>query len=170
MCGQDRSACAVCVRSVPKSNHATKGLSAVVATPKSPIQQVILRVPAALGSLTPPTTTQSGRQDLNLRPPGPQPEGWGAVLLMRPGFIGFSVSVCCAVLLSLFPNLFPKHLFGCAQDQPVGVLIECQRGHWRAQAPRGTAQAHGRLAGLPRGPRVRCLQSAGRSQMAWRGG
>jgi hypothetical protein len=47
----------------------------------------------------------------NPRPPGPQPEGWGTAQVMRPEFIGFLACGCCSVLLSLFPVLFPEHLF-----------------------------------------------------------
>jgi len=54
---------------------------------------------------------QSGRQDLNLRPPGPQPEGWGVAQLMRPVFVGFSAPQRVPVALNLFPRLFPEHVF-----------------------------------------------------------
>jgi hypothetical protein len=48
---------------------------------------------------------------LNLRPPGPQPERWGASELMGPVFVGCSASECVPVALNLFPKLFPEHVF-----------------------------------------------------------
>jgi len=51
---------------------------------------------------------ESGRQDLNLRPPGPQPEGWGTAQGMEPVFTGFRGAECGSVALNLFPNLFPN--------------------------------------------------------------
>jgi len=50
---------------------------------------------------------ESGRQDLNLRPPGPQPEGSGVAQLMGPVFTGFLASECVPVALSSFPVSFP---------------------------------------------------------------
>ena len=50
---------------------------------------------------------QSGRQDLNLRPPGPQPEGSGAAQSDAPISAGISVSGLLSVSLNLFPALFP---------------------------------------------------------------
>ena len=50
---------------------------------------------------------QSGRQDLNLRPPGPQPGGSGAPQSDAPMSAGISVSGLLSVSLSLFPVLFP---------------------------------------------------------------
>jgi hypothetical protein len=47
---------------------------------------------------------------LNLRPPGPQPEGWGIAESMGPVLIGFLASECASVALNLFPNLFPNTL------------------------------------------------------------
>jgi hypothetical protein len=44
---------------------------------------------------------ESGRQDLNLRPPGPQPGNGGWCQLPTHGFAGFSCSELFAVLLSL---------------------------------------------------------------------
>jgi hypothetical protein len=41
-----------------------------------------------------PTAYQSGRQDLNLRPPGPQPEGYGIAQAIEPMFAGVYVSKC----------------------------------------------------------------------------
>src|SRR5580692_8544931 len=71
----------------------------------------------------------SGRQDLNLRPPGPQPEGWGSARLRRPGFIGFSASGCCPVLLSLFPVLFPGHMFVWVCEPTSDRVLTATRAH-----------------------------------------
>ena len=45
---------------------------------------------------------------MNLRPPGPQPEGWGIAQIMGPVFTGFRGPECVSVALNLFPNLFPN--------------------------------------------------------------
>src|ERR1700761_5817261 len=60
----------------------------------------------------------SGRQDLNLRPPGPQREERGADEAREPVFIGLSAPVCLPVLLILFPVLFPGHTFACYGQTP----------------------------------------------------
>jgi hypothetical protein len=127
VCGHICRACAVRVRSASKPKHSRESAAVDPEAPESLSQSGILRASEALSGLLMRTAFLSGRQDLNLRPPGPQPEGRGVGQLMRAGFIGFSASVCCAVLLSLFPNLFPKHSFVCAQDESVEVLVECQR-------------------------------------------
>ena len=44
---------------------------------------------------------------MNLRPPGPQPEGRGVGQLMEAVFAGVLVSECSWVFLNLFPELFP---------------------------------------------------------------
>jgi len=48
---------------------------------------------------------------LNLRPPGPQPEGWGAAQLLGPVFVGLVALEPLSVALNLFPKLFPEHVF-----------------------------------------------------------
>ena len=58
-----------------------------------------------------PLELLSGRQDLNLRPPGPQPERWGIAGLMGPMLTGSSAAECLSVALNLFPRLFPKRMF-----------------------------------------------------------
>ena len=45
---------------------------------------------------------------MNLRPPGPQPEGWGIAQSTEPVFTGFRRAECGSVALNLFPNLFPN--------------------------------------------------------------
>ncbi len=50
---------------------------------------------------------RSGRQDLNLRPPGPQPERSGGAQPMKPVPLDSSAYELCAVALNLFPKLFP---------------------------------------------------------------
>jgi len=67
---------------------------------RSPWQTIIMGIYRAF--------LRSGRQDLNLRPPGPQPEGWGIAQSMGPVFTGFRGSECGSVALNLFPNLFPN--------------------------------------------------------------
>jgi hypothetical protein len=72
----------------------------------------IIRGPERSSAIFPnPLELLSGRQDLNLRPPGPQPEGWGRGGCRRPGFIGFLTSGVGSVLLSLIPVLIPEHVF-----------------------------------------------------------
>jgi hypothetical protein len=51
---------------------------------------------------------------LNLRPPGPQPEGWGVGEVTEPMFAGFLAYRCCWVALNLIPKLIPKHVFARA--------------------------------------------------------
>jgi hypothetical protein len=51
---------------------------------------------------------KSGRQDLNLRPPGPQPVGRSLDQLMRPVSLGVPAPECIPGVLSLFPKLFPQ--------------------------------------------------------------
>jgi hypothetical protein len=63
----------------------------------------------------------SGRQDLNLRPPGPQPEGWGVAQVIEPVFAGFFASEFSSVSLNLFPKLFPKHMFVSVRRGSVRV-------------------------------------------------
>jgi len=60
----------------------------------------------------------SGRQDLNLRPPGPQPEGWSIAQAMEPVFTGFCASEFAWVSLNLFPKLFPKRMFAWVSPTP----------------------------------------------------
>jgi hypothetical protein len=55
----------------------------------------------------------SGRQDLNLRPPGPQPERAGAGQYPQCVSAGLLVSECCSVSLSLIPVLIPVRCRGC---------------------------------------------------------
>jgi hypothetical protein len=54
---------------------------------------------------------RSGRQDLNLRPPGPQSEGCGGAQLLTPVSVGSTASELLCVALKLDPKLDPKHLF-----------------------------------------------------------
>src|ERR1019366_6355703 len=54
---------------------------------------------------------QSGRQDLNLRPPGPQSEGWGCARWITPVFVGCMASELLWGALKLDPKLDPKHSF-----------------------------------------------------------
>jgi hypothetical protein len=74
-CGPARGPRAIRVRSglaaAPRALPAATGLG----RPYPPCPSEVPRPAAAPGGLLPVTAFQSGRQDLNLRPPGPQPEG-----------------------------------------------------------------------------------------------
>ena len=69
--------------------------------------------------------TLSGRQDSNLRPPGPQPERWGVAQAMRPEFIGFSASECLPDPLSLIPVLIREHVFDSALNHADRSVFGC---------------------------------------------
>jgi hypothetical protein len=72
-----------------------------------------------------PMPNQGERWGSNPRPPGPQTPYPGIAQLKRPGFIGFLACWCCSVLLSLFPVLFPEHLFaavGVKRREPLSTL------------------------------------------------
>jgi hypothetical protein len=125
---------------------------------------------------------------LNLRPPGPQPEGWGAAQLPRPGFIGISASECVPVALKLFPKLFPKHLFAqlsllrrvlrrAGSDQactPLSRLLGPGASEHLVRARRAPAcSSHGRISDSARidsrsrtPARSRCCRSLSESRLA----
>jgi hypothetical protein len=60
---------------------------------------------------------RSGRQDLNLRPPGPQSEGWGCARWITPVFVGCMAAELLWGALKLDPTLDPKHPFARAARQ-----------------------------------------------------
>jgi hypothetical protein len=64
----------------------------------------------------------SGRLDSNQRPPGPQPERWGAAQLMRPVFAGFLASEVVPVAFNFFPKLFRERVFGTTRTTPSRAL------------------------------------------------
>ncbi len=73
VCGHIRRACAVRVRSAPKPEHSRGSAAVDHEAPESLSQSGILRASGALSGLLMRTAFLSGRQDSNLRPPGPQP-------------------------------------------------------------------------------------------------
>ncbi len=73
VCGHIRRACAVRVRSAPKPEHSRGSAAVDPEAPESLSQSGILRASEALSGLLMRTAFLSGRQDSNLRPPGPQP-------------------------------------------------------------------------------------------------
>jgi hypothetical protein len=54
---------------------------------------------------------KSGRQDLNLRPPGPQPSRCSISQWQRPVFTGFSPAESPSISLKLDPKLEREHMF-----------------------------------------------------------
>ena len=101
----------------------------------------------------------SGRQDLNLRPPGPQPEGSGVAQLIRPVFIGSRATEFLWVALKLDPKLDPKRVFVCR-----GMTAPGNPGHGcidRVQLSRGRdrtrirADSNTTTAPLSRSPSIR---------------
>jgi hypothetical protein len=74
-----------------------------------------------------------GETGFELRPPGPQPEGWGVGQVPGPMFAGFSACRCRWVALNLIPKLIPKRLFGSsaiggrANLQPLWGACHCRR-------------------------------------------
>ncbi len=66
---------------------------------------------------------------MNLRPPGPQPAGWGADQAKEPMFTGFAAAGCAGVFLNLITKLIPKRVFG----RTLGGAATC-RGATRLPA------------------------------------
>jgi hypothetical protein len=65
---------------------------------------------------------KSGRQDLNLRPPGPQPERLGAAQIDATRVRRVLAPECVPVALNLFPKLFPS------VRRPIGLHVPGRRG------------------------------------------
>jgi hypothetical protein len=71
------------------------------------------------------TALLSGRQDLNLRPPGPQPEGPRSAQFWTLRLAGLSSSRFFSVSLNLFPELFPVALGAKAR---LTISTSCSEG------------------------------------------
>ena len=107
VCGLRKISCAVRVRSALEAPTRASPAAAPESAPNSPSRLGFRLLPDSPGSAPIPRGAESGRQDLNLRPPGPQP-GSGSrrqekTLIPR----GFSCLAKRAVVLSLMPPLMP---------------------------------------------------------------
>jgi hypothetical protein len=105
---------------------------------------------------------ESGRQDLNLRPPGPQPEGSGCVGADQPSRAGSSCPELVSVALSLDPGLDPVGTG--ARSAPAAAAVPHRRV--RAQLRRRVRPSTLPLAPRPERapPRLDCAHLRARKE------